>query len=109
MEGEAAADESYGDDPEWQMLWEGMTGSALGAGAAVVSAGGGVTPAAEVDCISGEGSGSSACGAAGRDRQGWAGESKVLPEKVVGMLEAVRRARRLMGPGWRGEKGQGRW
>ena len=35
-------------------------------------------------------------------------ESKVLPEEAMGMLEAVRTARRLREPGWRGEKRQGR-
>ena len=35
-------------------------------------------------------------------------ESKVLPEEAVGMLEAARTARRLRGPGWCGEKDQGR-
>ena len=33
----------------------------------------------------------------------------MLPEEAMGMLEAARTARRLMEPGWCGEKGQGRW
>ena len=36
------------------------------------------------------------------------GESKVLAEEVMGMLEAARTATRLREPGWCGEKGQGR-
>ena len=36
-------------------------------------------------------------------------KSRVLPEEAMGMLEAARRAKRLREPGWRGEKGQGRW
>ena len=36
-------------------------------------------------------------------------EGRVLPEEAMGMLEAVRTARRLKEPGWCDGKGQGRW
>ena len=35
--------------------------------------------------------------------------SRVLPKGAAGMLEAARHAKRLRGPGWVGDKGQGRW
>jgi hypothetical protein len=44
-----------------------------------------------------------------KESTGLGRESKVLPEKAMGMLEAAKIARRLREPGWCGEKGQGRW
>ena len=44
-----------------------------------------------------------------KESTGLGRESKVLSEDAVGMLEAARTARGLRDPGWRGEKGQGRW
>jgi hypothetical protein len=41
-----------------------------------------------------------------KESTGLGGESKVLPEEAMGMLEAAMTARE---PGWCGEKGQGRW
>ena len=40
----------------------------------------------------------------------WIGQrSRVLPTEAGGMLEAARHAKRLRGPGWVGDRGQGRW
>ena len=44
-----------------------------------------------------------------KESTGLGRESKVLPEEAMGMLEAVRTARRPNEPGWCGEKGQGGW
>ena len=72
----AAADESY---EKRQMLWKGMVGRSWtepdGAGATVGSAGGGVSPAAELDCSIDEGDwtsvGRQVC--TGRSQLGWGG------------------------------------
>jgi hypothetical protein len=44
-----------------------------------------------------------------REATGMGQKSRVLPAEAVGMLEAGRHARRLRDPGWRGDRGQGRW
>ena len=44
-----------------------------------------------------------------REATGMGQKSRVLPAEAAGMLEAARHAKRLRDPGWRGDKGQGRW
>ena len=44
-----------------------------------------------------------------REATGMGQKSRVLPAEAAGMLEAARHAKRLRDPGWRGDRGQGRW
>ena len=44
-----------------------------------------------------------------REATGMGQRSRVLSAEAAGMLEAVRHAKRLRDPGWKGDRGQGRW
>ena len=107
MDAEAVADESY---EERQMLWEGLIGRRWSKlvqqwGVPVVE-----SPQLHKSIAAlVRGVGPQLGELHWEESTGLGRESKVLPGEAVGMLEAGQTARRLMDPGWRGEKGQGRW
>ena len=70
---------------------------------------GGGTAATEVDCSCDEESGAEVGDLHWREATGMGQRSRVLPVETAGTLEAARYAKRLRGPGWVGERGQGRW